>query len=121
MLRVVGSAGTRARPANQGRPSRSGHRRVPSLMNFHPVGLVGSATGLKGRNARSPPSNPGSEKPAVLIMWLRCGSACPPGLAVMSVFGSAPPDELLAFLRLTVPTIGLPGRNSLVVPAWESG
>ena len=33
-------------------------------------------------------------------MLLRCGSAWPPGLAVMSVFGSAPPDESLAFFEI---------------------
>ena len=55
-------------------------------------------------------------------MLLRCGSGCPPGLATMSVFGSAAPVAVCApFFRFTVPTIGLTGRNSLRAAGVEVG
>jgi hypothetical protein len=54
------------------------------------------------------------------MMLLRCGSGCPPGFAVMSVFGRGVPAASEAFFRLTVPTIGLTGMNSLLSPASNS-
>ena len=74
MVLVVGSFGARALPASCGRPSRSGQSRVPSLTNFHPVGLVLSGSGRYTLKARTTPSNPGSANPAVTIMLLRCGT-----------------------------------------------
>src|SRR3954453_4084363 len=120
MFRVLGSAGVRAFPAIAGRPSKSGQSFVPSFTNFQPVGLVESTTGLYDRNARRTPSKPGSVNPAVNRKLLRCCRFCPPGLAVMSVFGSELPLAARAFLRLTVPTIGLTGLNSLTVLVSKS-
>src|SRR5688572_13133279 len=110
MLRESGDAGVRAMPARAGRPSRSGHSRVPSLTNFQPVGLVASTTGLNVRNARSRPSKPGKPKPAVSMKLLRCGIAWPlvaPLVDTIAESGSVDPVALDAPSRLTVPTIGL--------------
>ena len=120
MFRVFGSSGIRALPAIEGRPSRSGHSRVPSFTNFQPVGFVASATGLNVRNARNTPSKPGSVKPPVRRKLLRCARGCPPGFAVMFVFGSAAPLISFPFFMLTVPTIGLTGVNSLDTPVSKS-
>ncbi len=66
------------------------------------------------------PANPGSEKPAVTMKLLRCGSCWPPDTAVMSVFTSEIPVASDAPSRFTLPMTGLTGTNSLALPESKS-
>ena len=74
-------------------PLRTSHALLNWLLIFVPVALV-------------PPFRPGTLSPVVTIRFDRCGITLP-ALSVTVVSGSAAPVMSTAFVRSTMPMIGL--------------